>query len=57
MPGLGDKRKATLLTYFGSVLRLQRATVEEVAAVPGIGPALAAEIKGSLALKEMGAKN
>lgn len=57
VPGLGDKRKATLLTYFGSVLRLQRATEEDVAAVPGIGPAMAAEIKASLALKETGAKN
>lgn len=44
IPGMGDKRKAVLLDHFGSVLRLRRATEEQVAAVPGIGTALAREI-------------
>ena len=35
-PGIGDQRKAALLK-FGSVHRLRRATVEEIAEVPGFG--------------------
>ena len=44
IPGMGDKRKAALLSHFGSVRRLQHAREEEIAAVPGIGAAMAAEI-------------
>ena len=44
IPGMGDKRKAALLTHFGSVLRLQRASEDEIAAVPGMGRAMAKEI-------------
>lgn len=47
--GVGDKRKQQLLAHFGSVLRLRRAPEEEIAAVPGIGPALARQIKEALA--------
>ena len=46
--GVGGKRKQLLLRHFGSVVRLQKATVEEIAAVPGIGPVLAKEIKDRL---------
>ena len=52
IPGMGDKRKAALLTHFGSVRRLQRAREEDIAAVPGIGAAMAAEIAGWLHRKE-----
>jgi len=48
VPGLGEKRKVALLSHFGSVIRVQRAGVEAIAAVPGIGPVLAKEIAGWL---------
>jgi excinuclease ABC subunit C len=35
--GIGDKRKRALLARFGSVRRLTDATVEDVAATPGVG--------------------
>ncbi len=46
--GIGEKRKELLLKHFGSALRLRRATVEEITAVPGIGPVMARQIKESL---------
>lgn len=46
--GVGEKRKTALLREFGSVLRLRRASVDEVAAVAGIGHALAARIADAL---------
>ena len=42
--GIGDKRKQALLAHFGSVLRIRRASVEDIAAVPGIGPSMARQI-------------
>jgi excinuclease ABC subunit C len=48
MPGVGPKRRAALLRVFGSAKRVREAPVEQVAAVPGIGPALAAKIKAGL---------
>ncbi len=42
VPGLGPARRTTLLKHFGSVRKLRAASVEEIAAVPGIGPKLAA---------------
>jgi excinuclease ABC subunit C len=44
IPGIGDKRKKALLERFGSVMRLRRATAEEIAGVPGMGLAAAREI-------------
>ena len=44
IPGMGEKRKMALLNHFGSVLRLQRASVEEIAAVPGVSQASAKTI-------------
>lgn len=46
--GVGDNRKEALLKHFGSVLRLRKAPVEEIAAVPGIGMALARQIHEAL---------
>jgi excinuclease ABC subunit C len=46
--GVNKARKQALLRVFGSVDRLRRAPVEEVAAVPGIGAKLAAQIVQSL---------
>jgi len=44
VPGIGPTRRRRLLKHFGSVRRLTAATAEEIAAVPGFGPDLAAEI-------------
>ena len=41
IPGIGPAKKAALLTRFGSVYRLARATSDAIAAVPGIGRTLA----------------
>ena len=48
LPGVGPKRRAALLRVFGSARRVREAPLEQVAAVPGIGPALAAKIKAGL---------
>ncbi len=44
VPGLGDVRRKALLKYFGSVRKLRAASADEIADVPGIGPALARRI-------------
>ncbi|MAY79393.1 MAG: excinuclease ABC subunit C [Deltaproteobacteria bacterium] len=41
IPGVGPSRRKALLVRFGSVQGVRGATVEELAAVPGIGQALA----------------
>ncbi|MCR1782949.1 excinuclease ABC subunit UvrC [Nocardioides carbamazepini] len=48
VPGLGEVRRRTLLRHFGSLRKLRAATVEEIAAVPGVGPRTAAAIKAAL---------
>jgi excinuclease ABC subunit C len=48
LPGVGPKRKRELLKVFGSIKRVREAPVEQIAAVPSIGPALAARIKATL---------
>jgi excinuclease ABC subunit C len=45
LPGIGPKRKKALITAFGSVKRIREATEEQLAAVEGISPALARQIK------------
>lgn len=47
-PGIGAARKAALLKRFGSVQRLRRAGVEEIAAIPGLGGKIALELKAFL---------
>ena len=42
------RRKRELLKVFGSIKRVRDAPVEQIAAVPGIGPSLAARIKATL---------
>jgi excinuclease ABC subunit C len=49
VPGLGEVRRKTLLKHFGSLRKLRAATAEEIAQVPGIGPATAAAIKQAVA--------
>jgi excinuclease ABC subunit C len=48
LPGVGPRRRQALLRVFGSVKRVRDAPVEQIAAVPGIGPSLAARIKTTL---------
>lgn len=45
VPGVGEKRKELLLRQFGSVSRLARASEEQIAATPGVGPVLAHTLK------------
>ncbi|WP_018686102.1 excinuclease ABC subunit UvrC [Actinokineospora enzanensis] len=48
VPGLGQTRKAVLIKHFGSLKRLRAAGVEEIATVPGIGPATARAVHAAL---------
>jgi excinuclease ABC subunit C len=48
VPGLGPSRRATLLRHFGSVRNIAAASVEEIAQLPGIGPAVAESVAGAL---------
>ena len=43
-PGVSQNRKSLLLRKFGSVNRLRKASVEQIAATEGIGPKLADEV-------------
>ncbi|MBZ6371326.1 MAG: excinuclease ABC subunit UvrC [Microbacterium hominis] len=49
VPGLGQARIKALLRHFGSVAALSQASAEEMTALPGIGPKLAAAIAQRLA--------
>jgi excinuclease ABC subunit C len=49
VPGLGEVRRTALLKHFGSLKRLRAATAEQVAEVPGIGPATAEAVVRALA--------
>lgn len=48
IPGLGETRRKALVTHFGSVARLRRASIDEITAVPGIGSATAAAVLEAL---------
>jgi excinuclease ABC subunit C len=48
LPGIGPKRKRELLRRFGSVKAMREATVEELAAVPGMTMKAAQKVKGLL---------
>ena len=47
-PGVSQNRKSLLLRKFGSVNRLRKASVDEIAATEGIGRKLAEEVHGFL---------
>ncbi|MBI3979663.1 MAG: hypothetical protein HY331_15895, partial [Chloroflexi bacterium] len=46
--GVGPRRKAALLRHFGTVKAIREASVDELAAVPGMTRSLAARIKSQL---------
>ncbi len=48
LEGVGPARRRALLRVFGSLKRIREAPLEQIAAVPGIGPKLAARIKAQL---------
>ena len=54
VPGLGPARRKALLKQFGSVRKLRAASIEEIAAVPGIGTRLAATISAALGANQAG---
>ncbi|HAD69100.1 MAG TPA: excinuclease ABC subunit C, partial [Acinetobacter radioresistens] len=44
IPGLGPKRRRDLLTHFGGIQGVLKASEKELMVVPGLGPALARTI-------------
>jgi excinuclease ABC subunit C len=56
VPGLGEVRRRSLLKHFGSLKKLRLAEVEEIARVPGIGPATATAIKDAVAAADTARK-
>ncbi len=48
IPGVGKKRKATLLTHFKSIEKIRTATLEELSALPGINRNIAESVKEAL---------
>jgi excinuclease ABC subunit C len=52
IPGIGPAKKAALLSHFGSVYRLARATPAEVEAVPGIDRTLAEAVLRAVAPRD-----
>ena len=44
IPGIGSSKKRAILHYFGSIHRLKKAGVDELANVPGIGQKTAEHI-------------
>jgi excinuclease ABC subunit C len=48
LAGVGPVRRKRLLTAFGSAAAIKRASVDEIAAVKGMTPALAAKVKAAL---------
>ena len=49
VPGRGEVRRQTLLTHFGSLKKLRAATEDDIAALPGFGPATARAVVAALA--------
>ncbi|HZL12651.1 MAG TPA: excinuclease ABC subunit UvrC [Verrucomicrobiae bacterium] len=54
-PGIGERRKSALLKKFGSVRRLQLATLKQISEVPGFGGKAAIELKSFLEARSRGA--
>jgi excinuclease ABC subunit C len=56
IPGVGEARKKALLRRFGSLARMRTADVDELRAVPGVGPSLARTIHDHLHGADAGAR-
>ena len=56
IPGVGAARKKALLKRFGSLTRMRTAEVDELQAVPGVGPSLARTIHDHLHGADAGAR-
>lgn len=56
IPGVGPKRVRVLLNRIGSLSKVNAASVEEIAALPGFSPALAENIKKHLTASNGGSK-
>jgi excinuclease ABC subunit C len=52
IPGIGSSKKEMLLRHFGSIVRLDRATVEQIAEAPGIGIKTAELVRSELDKKD-----
>jgi len=48
VPGIGAKRKKELIKRFGSVSKIREASVDDIAAVPGLNKKIAEELKEKL---------
>lgn len=48
VPGLGEVRRRVLIRHFGSLKKLRAATVKDICALPGFGPATAEAIINAL---------
>jgi len=48
IPGIGPAKRKALLTHFGSLQKIQDASLEDLQAVPGVNTRLAVEIKAHL---------
>jgi excinuclease ABC subunit C len=48
IPGIGPKRRQALLKHFGALERIREATIEELAAVPGMTHRVAEQVKEHL---------
>lgn len=57
IPQLGESRRSALLTRFGSVSAMRKATQEELAATPGIGLTIAGVIFSHLSLLSAGSSS
>ncbi|GAA5226144.1 excinuclease ABC subunit UvrC [Paeniglutamicibacter antarcticus] len=53
--GLGPTKREAMRKHFGSMKKMRAATIEELMAVPGIGPVLAATVFDALAASTPGA--
>jgi excinuclease ABC subunit C len=48
VPGVGPKRRQTLLQHFGSIKAIRQASVDELAAVPGMTRKIAERVKATI---------
>jgi excinuclease ABC subunit C len=56
IPGLGPRRVKDLLAHFRSIDAIQLASLEQIAAAPGVGPALARQIRTYFHPEEEGSR-